>query len=148
MHILYDLNWYTKLYHYQIIYSMMYRVLYLPVDKPLEDGCDVIDSSGKVFTYDESNDTHKGWVIKRAEMFIVGREFNIDKVVGKPSPAARKWLKEGMEVKVVDCEHWYYHLEQKKYTGRVRDLQIGAGTSTPETTQVIRVRCQCCQNLH
>lgn len=72
---------------------MIYKYLYLPVDKPLEDGCMVISSNGDVFEYHAVNHyTARKLIV--GEPFIVKIEYNQMHVVGIPSPDAR-WLKNG-----------------------------------------------------
>ena len=83
---------------------MLYTLKYLPVDKPLEDGCTVINLKGEHFTYDAASAV--GWnldSIRVAEPFLVSNEFNQQVIVGKPMPSALKWLKPGMVLKSVDC---------------------------------------------
>jgi len=83
---------------------MKYKAIYLPVDKPLTDGCKIINSSGEVFTYTEDNKI--GWAIpsiKVAEMFLVKEEYNQRIVVGYITPDATKWVTPGMEFKTFEC---------------------------------------------
>lgn len=56
------------------------------------------------FVYDETNNI--GWDLKSirpAELYLVEMEFNEMNIIGRPSAAALKWLKPGMELKVSDC---------------------------------------------
>lgn len=84
---------------------MLYHLKYLAVDKPLTDGCTVINQAGEVIPYEEKagwSDSYKASV-RVAEPFLVAYLYNEMKVIGRPSQFA-PWLKPGMSVKAVDCE--------------------------------------------
>lgn len=128
---------------------MLYKALYLPVDKPLEDGCDVINKSGEVFTYDaEQSGVGDGKYILRAELFLVSFEFNQLVIIGMPSPEAG-WLKNGMDVKAVDCEAFIYNKGKKEWSERCDDPEIFMLGNLNDFLRVyFRIKCPTCHNLH
>ena len=110
--------------------SNQLTLLYLPVDKPLTDGCMICTNTGTPFEYKESEG--RGWnkdSIRVVEPFLVGYEFNVQKIVGRPSEAAMKWLKHGDKVSRIGCHPWLLNddgsmsgvgitnIEGKDYTG-------------------------------
>lgn len=120
---------------------MLYKSLFLPVDKPLEDGCDIINQSGEVFTYNESSDFWHKEAIRRAELFLVSMEFNQLVVIGKPSPAA-KWLTNGIDVKAIDCEKWLWDVHHKEWCGEA------SFTDQTNFHDYWRIKCPSCGQLH
>lgn len=126
---------------------MFYKALFLPVDKPLEDGCDIINQSGEVFTYNESSDFWRKDAIRRAELFLVSYEFNQIVVIGRPSPEAT-WLKNGMDVKACDCEEWVYSTKEKKWHGKINAKDVPMSWSVDDYCFCWRIKCPTCQVLH
>lgn len=106
-----------------------YTLLYLPVNKPLVDGCKIVTPSGEVHEYSDSNSV--GWnkaTIRVAEPFLVEYKFNEQFVVGRPSPNVLRWLKNGDKVKRADCV-----LENME----------------PDAAECIfKMKCPTCQRLH
>ena len=86
---------------------MKYTLLYLPVDKPITNGCILIRPDGKTFEYLKSDGLHSSYlaICKVAELFFVTYEYNYMKIIGRPSEGAVKWLKVGESVKAADCKH-------------------------------------------
>ncbi len=124
---------------------MKYKLLYLPVDKPIIDGCILMDSSGETFPYDANAPRDlKTEHLCVAEPFLVTFEFNRAVVVGQPSPLVN-WLKIGEEVKAADCEKAYIspHLPE----GLVKFYKDPEPGSTV-TKEVIRIKCPTCGHLH
>ena len=124
---------------------MLYKALFLPVDKPLEDGCDCVFQSGEHYIYDESKSQFIKAAIKRAELFLVSYEFNQLIVVGKPSPEAL-WLKNGMNVKEVDCE-LYMH-DKYGWVNIIRVEPNDLKFVLENKTTYWRIKCPTCGVLH
>lgn len=129
---------------------MKCKLLYLPVDKPLEDGCMIATIKGETFEYKESEG--RGWSkdsIRVVEPFLVCFEFNEMKVMGRPSPEALKFLKktEVPEVKSVDCMEYLHDgdgwMPIGDYTG-----DIGRYRWKCPDYFMWRVKCPTCGVLH
>jgi len=105
---------------------MKYRILYLPVDKPLEDGDIVVDQNGSVFTFIENTHNHLKNVIKPAKRFIVKVEYNEMTVVGPISPF-NSWANNNYEFPSIDAV-W----------SRDKDLSYS----------YLRIKCPVCGVLH
>lgn len=106
-----------------------YTLLYLPVDKPLVDGCKAINVFGDIVEYSEL--TWYPGELKAAAPFLTDRIFNEQIVVGRPSIKTLKWLKHGMSVRSVDC-----------ILLPLSALDIILGTPC------YNVKCPTCQTLH
>ena len=109
---------------------MKYKFLYLPSkDQTLYDGCTLIDSEGRHFTYDKV--VHydiPADAYRIAEPWLVSFRYNEMKKEGRPDDISMKWLTTGMEVKAIDCS----------ITGqRITD---------EECDYVISVKCPMCQD--
>lgn len=108
---------------------MPYKVMYLPVDKPITDGCKVINRSGVVTTYEEETPIELvKRHLKRAELFIVTEEFNQRVIVGKPA-RTNKWIKAGDELRAIDC-------------------QVSIGAQKPGEYPEVRITCHICRAQH
>lgn len=128
---------------------MKYIIKYLPNGVPITDGSTVIDSSGSAFIYDEQ--IHEGIIgnLRSAELFIVKTEYNEDKIVGKPSPAALQWLKPGMELKMGGCEIWWYDPKNRAYPEGSKIAKENEGrVFIGGMYQVVRVTCDMCGHQH
>lgn len=125
--------------------SAFYKYLFLPVDKPLTDGCWIINQSGEPFVYDETRTP--GWnpaSIRVAEPWLVCTDFNLLELVGQVSPKV-KWLKPGDEVKKVDCS--FPHIWDDAKHCFVDTPEPGKGLDFGFTPYV-RIKCPMCGDLH
>lgn len=104
--------------------STTYTVKYLPVDKPLTDGCIVIDRSGKNFVFNSYTHHHMEDDVRVAELFLVAYDYNQPVVVGRPAPASLKWVKPGIEVTHGNCEFY--------------------PTNADDQIPTVAIRCPCC----
>lgn len=118
---------------------MKYKAIYLPVDKPLTDGCIVIDVDGNVCNYNKEDNRDYYKYRKVAELFLVSVEFNEVWVVGRPSEESLKWLKGGVEVKSVDCQKGIVYNEEWRPI---------AGELYSSNAVVFRIKCPVCGMLH
>lgn len=123
--------------------GLMYKLLFLPVYKQPTEGCYIINKEGQVFIYSKD----EAWnmdIMAVSEPFLVSSVYNEQKIIGKPSPAV-KWLKNGDECKIVDCEEWLYNEDTKQWVmPKPPDMH-----SVPKPLSIyIRVKCPSCQILH
>ena len=123
----------------------MYKSLFLPVDKPLEDGCDCVNSLGEHFTYHEVQHFSMRDHFKRAELFLVDYRFNQMIVVGRPSHEAI-WLRNGTMVKEVDCEQWYWNANEMKWEEYIQTGKLYFNID--HLIPYWRILCPTCQKLH
>ncbi len=126
---------------------MKYTLKYLPVDKPIEDGCTIMDIDGRAYVFNSNvgySPEHLAQV-KVCELFLVAHEFNRMKVIGRPAPDVLKWLKPGESVKSTSCEVWYKTIQGEwapSYDIRepIAENEIN--------THWLRVECPTCGVLH
>lgn len=126
---------------------MKYLLKYLPVDKPLTDGCTIIDIWGTHQIYNSTGSFSENYIktCKVAELFFVSYAWNEMKIMGRPAPDVLKWLKPGEWVKAIDCQLWYKTIDgglSKSATDNIplsiKDLE----------SHCFRVRCPTCGVLH
>lgn len=126
---------------------MYYQLLYLPVDKAPTDGCNIIDQSGDLHTYN-ANDISL-WSqcnCRVAEPFLVKTEYNETVIVGRPSPRALRWMKNKDQVKIVDCQTWIYDdIAGQFVEPLLPDTSIPANNGL---SIYIRIRCPHCGDMH
>lgn len=123
---------------------MIYKILFRPSNKPLTDGCTVIDPEGRAYVYDEAEHYDRSNKdIRPAELTVVKVEYNHIVPIGIPSHKA-KWLKNGDEVLLKDMEHWYYNSNVRDFIHKVD----GKAKDIPGCVILIRFRCPSCGDLH
>lgn len=81
---------------------MLYTVIYLPTNKPVEDGDFVMDSSGEVFFYRYYDHDHVKADLRCATLCLVETKYNLQKCIAEIPPHI-KWVKPGMQIKGLDC---------------------------------------------
>lgn len=123
---------------------MLYKLVYLPVDREPQDLDTIMLSNGEMFPFKSSEAL--GWLrssIKVVEPFLVSYLWNEMKVIGRPSPEVLKWLKAGMEVKKVDCEELWLIWPD----GIPRQMMDDAASESSKNI-FIRVKCPTCGVMH
>lgn len=74
---------------------MKYLILYLPVDRELEDGCMAVNQQGEAVRYAIGMITS---TLRPADPFVVVDEYNQRRVIGRISGREMRWLKNGQEI--------------------------------------------------
>ena len=124
---------------------MKYTLLYLPVDKPITEGCVLIRPDGKTFEYYKADGLEDSYIskCKVAELFFVKEEYNQQKIVGKPSPGVLKWAKVGESFRSLDCNPGFITNNAWK------DVAVDTYNMIKYKEDVfIQVKCPTCGHLH
>jgi len=138
---------------------MLLKLLNIPVNKEITNGCTMLREDGSAFAYDTGisypdNSLNKS---KVCEPLLVIYSYNTMVIIGRPSPKALKWLKPGDSIKLADCELWQFMDDETPVIAAPKHVSDGVlsgniDINTRETKDTVRyfwmVKCPVCRDLH